>query len=636
MVRVPRKKKTNSRSKPQPTGAKSDDLHSDTREVELPLFAAQVSDESPYRDERTHVDAVGGDSSANPTIGDNPPSVANEAPSVRRPAQVKTGRRAKKVRQDSAVDAASVLSGFRAPDFSAVYLNEPQLIFGDSQRDTDPKTGLALHKPFDLRTPARRGQIRLGIIGTGAMIDSANAWIERCRGRVLPIGKKRENGVIVPKPMDATAYPPFPGLLDAFEADFSVGDNMIATLTEAEIVAVLQAEFFEQRVTRLIDLIVGRLAVLAEGMQTPDVVIVALPTEVRKQCTIPSHHKRRASQPPSLAEALKAALDRERAEGQNSLFDVAAALNVDVAAIADAEEEAATEQAVFRHGLKARAMAHGIPVQLAWQTTLEGAINVEDDATRAWNFWTGIYYKSGGIPWRVTGLERGTCYVGIAFYRDRHDGTLRTSMAQAFSDQGEGVVLRSEPFKWSSTYGSRSPHLPKELAFDLMTRVVAAYEAFHHQPPNRIVVHKWQRYYDDERAGFVDAIAQAGIHSHDLLAFGDRGIRFFRAGAEPALRGTMISLAPDDVLLYTRGFIPYLSEYPGMRVPRPIEIVEHYGSSAMKKLCEEILALTKMDWNSAVYAGKDPITTAFSEDVGKILAEMPPGAQPKPTYRFYM
>lgn len=534
------------------------------------------------------------------------------------------------------IDAASVLNAFRPPEFSTIHLSEPFLVFGDGQREADPKTGLALHKPYDLRTPGRRDQIRIGIIGTGPMVDATHAWIERCRNRVMPIGKRREKGEIVAKPMDATAYPPFPGLSEAFDADFSVGENMVATLTETEIASVLQPEFFEQKVTRLIDIIVGRLAVLAEGMHAPDVVIVALPTEVRKQCTIPSRHKTRAKQPRSLAVALKAALDKEHEAGQDSLFDVAAAHNVDTAAIAAAEEEAATEQAVFRHGLKARAMAHGIPVQLAWQVTLEGGPTVEDDATRAWNFWTGIYYKAGGILWRVAGLERGTCYVGIAFYRDRHDGTLRTSMAQAFSDQGDGVVLRSEPFKWSPTRRSKTPHLPKDLASDLMTRVIAAYEAWHHQAPNRIVVHKWQRYYEDERAGFVDAITAAGIHSYDLIAFGDRGIRFFRAGAEPPLRGTMVTLAPNDALLYTRGYVPYVGEYPGMRVPRPIEIVEHYGSAAMKKLCEEILALTKMDWNSAVYAGKDPITTAFSEDVGQILAEMPAELQPRPTYRFYM
>jgi hypothetical protein len=560
----------------------------------------------------------------------------NEPPTAPSKQPRQTSNRPPRRKVQPVVDATAVLNSFRPPDFSAAHLPEPYLIFGDGQREADPKTGLALHKPYDLRAQGRRSTIRLGIIGTGPMIDATHNWITRCAGRVSPVRWRKEKGNLVAKPMDATAYPPFPGLSEAFEAEFIVGDNMVMTLSEAEIASVLNLEYFEQRVTRLIDLIVGRLTVLAEGMQAPDVVIVALPTGVREACTVPAHHKTRAKQPRTLAHDLKVALDEERKQGQDSLFDVAAAHDVDVAALEAEEEAARDEQSVFRHGLKARAMAHGIPVQLAWQVTLEGGPTVEDDATRAWNFWTGVYYKAGGVPWRVTGLERGTCYVGVAFYRDKRDGTLRTSVAQAFSDQGEGVVLRSEPFKWSPDRRSKTPHLPEDLAADLMSRVIAAYAAWHRQPPSRVVVHKWQRYYEDERAGFVDAITNAGIHTYDLVAFGDRGIRFFRAGAEPVVRGAMITLAPKDALLYTRGYIPYLGEYPGMRVPRPIELVEHYGSSSLRKLCEEILALTKMDWNSAVFAGKDPITTAFSEDVGQILAELPPGVQPRPTYRFYM
>ena len=81
-----------------------------------------------------------------------------------------------------------------------------------------------------------------------------------------------------------------------------------------------------------------------------------------------------------------------------------------------------------------------------------------------------------------------------------------------------------------------------------------------------------------------------------------------RASAEPPIRGTQITLTSPNVLLYTRGYVPYTSEYTGIGVPRPIEIVEHYGSSSLKRLCEEILALTKMDWNSALFAQKEPIT----------------------------
>jgi hypothetical protein len=53
-------------------------------------------------------------------------------------------------------------------------------------------------------------------------------------------------------------------------------------------------------------------------------------------------------------------------------------------------------------------------------------------------------------------------------------------------------------------------------------------------------------------------------------------------------------------------------------------------------ICREILALTEMDWNSAAFAGKAPITTDFPEDIGHILAEVPATTIPRPSYRYYM
>lgn len=507
-------------------------------------MSSHFSDDSPYASGEPVTDGAPGQVS-------QPAQKAAKVPvddtAARRKTTRSTGATKRTPKsQRIVVDAAAVLTAFRPPDFTSIHLTEPQLIFGDNHRKVDPKTGLALHKPYDLRDAGRRNSIRLGIVGTGAMIDAVHRWIDLCRGRVAAVRLRKEGGVIVQKPMDPAAYPPFPGLMEAFDVDVVVGENMMSLLTDPEIAAILKLVFFEERVTALVRLIVGRLAVLSEGMVAPDVVIVALPSSVRKSCTVPAHHKTRGKPKPTLADALNASLERERKLGQQSLFDVAAANKIDLAANDAQRTELAAEQGVFHHGLKAQAMRHGIPVQLAWQTTLEGSPQIEDSATRAWNFWTGIYYKSGGIPWRVLGLERGTCYVGIAFYRDRNDGSLRTSMAQAFSDTGEGIVLRSEPFKWEPTRYSKSPHLPKDLANDLMTRVVAAYESVHHQPPTRIVVHKWQRYHEEEREGFLEAInANKGVRSYDLIAFGNRGLRFFRAGAEPPLRGTMVTLAPE-------------------------------------------------------------------------------------------
>ncbi len=191
--------------------------------------------------------------------------------------------------------------------------------------------------------------------------------------------------------------------------------------------------------------------------------------------------------------------------------------------------------------------------------------------------------------------------------------------------------MRGQPFKWTSL---TSPHLTEQLAQDLMRQVLIEYERHLGHRPSRVVVHKWSRYWDDERLGFDAALHD--VTTIDYVAFGDRGIRYFRLGNHPPIRGTLITLTQGNALLYTRGYVPLLGAYVGARVPRPIEIVEHFGATTLTLICQEILSLTKLDWNTADFAGKEPITTAFSGDVGHILAELPPGATPRTLYRFYM
>jgi hypothetical protein len=74
---------------------------------------------------------------------------------------------------------------------------------------------------------------------------------------------------------------------------------------------------------------------------------------------------------------------------------------------------------------------------------------------------------------------------------------------------------------------------------------------------------------------------------------------FYRTGDYPPFRGTYIKFSNTDLLFYTVGYIPFLRTYPGPRVPQPIEILEHHGDSPWNIVLEEILALTKLNWNTA-------------------------------------
>jgi hypothetical protein len=515
-------------------------------------------------------------------------------------------------------------------EFQARWLPEPDLVFGSGFRCPDPKAGLALHGPFDRDDSARPERIRLGVIGTGHTIDLFRQWVERCQREVRPLKLVRTVDGNREKPVDPILHAPFPGIRDVFAVEVSLSDSLCEVLQPAEVAAVERIPLFEPRVTRLVDIVVERVRLLGEKSSRPDVVVCALPTSLRLACTHPTLHQRRSKSHRTLGERIRATLQADASVGQKNLFDLAALHGIDLETV---EEE--REVVVFHSGLKARAMEVGTPTQLIWEGTLDGSAFVEDAATRAWNFWTGVYYKAGGIPWRVTGLENGTCYVGVSIYRGREQGTFHSAVAQAFSDRGEGLVIRSDPFQ-APQDRMGNPHLTGELAAGLTRRVVEAFRQHRDHLPARVVVHKWQRYWEEERRGFEEAFASVGIARHDLVALGSRGLRFFRTGTEPPLRGMSVVTGPNNALLYTRGYIPYLERYPGLRVPRPIELTEHYGSAPLDQLCREILALTKMDWNSANFAAKAPITTEFAADVGHILVEVPTAATPQQSYRFYM
>lgn len=80
----------------------------------------------------------------------------------------------------------------------------------------------------------------------------------------------------------------------------------------------------------------------------------------------------------------------------------------------------------------------------------------------------------------------------------------------------------------------------------------------------------------------------------------------------------------------------YLRSYPGKRIPRPLGVIEHHGDSPAVTVCQEILALTKLNWNSCAFGSGIPITIRFARDVGKILTELPKDFQPVTKYKFYM
>jgi hypothetical protein len=508
------------------------------------------------------------------------------------------------------------------PCFKAFHVEETKLVFANNQISADPKEGLTLFGPANVGGNSSR-TIRVAAISTGEGINTLKAYLETARQRIRPGLNSRK------KPYDPICFPDFPGANSAasFRVDF---------VTEPAIQRIIPEDFFQNAVQspnvstklkQVVDLIVAKLKTLADSDPEPDVVVIVLPPCVEKECaTVGAAFRGQKVILTPVQKMIKRFEKQRLVSGQDFL------------GLEYSDPAAAVQGSGYwnlHHALKAHAMSCGLTTQIAWETTLRGDGLTQDPASAAWNFFTALYYKSNHIPWQLAAVPQNTCFVGVTFYKESplEGADMQSSLAQVFSGHGEGLVLKGEKALVDKKR-DRKPHLTEPGAQQLLSRALALYQQMHGVKPARVVIHKTSRFWKEELDGFRKALGD--IPSHDFLALDRLGVRFMRVGQKPPLRGTAITLAPRKHIIYTTGYVPQLGDFPGMRVPIPLQIVEHHGESTVETLAREILALTKVNWNSCAFCNGDPITIQFARSVGHILTELPKGVEPQTKYKFYM
>ena len=88
--------------------------------------------------------------------------------------------------------------------------------------------------------------------------------------------------------------------------------------------------------------------------------------------------------------------------------------------------------------------------------------------------------------------------------------------------------------------------------------------------------------------------------------------------------------------IWTRGSIDFYSAYPGLYVPRPIQFEIETSSQTPKFLAQEILSLTKMNWNSTQFDNSEPIIIRAARQVGSILRYVDEDSIIEHRYGYYM
>lgn len=460
------------------------------------------------------------------------------------------------------------------------YLGEPLLEFADGREHIDPKLGISRFGPKSY-SPRRKhpSHVQVGFIGSAETMAASKGWIESSSKGILGDEK----------------HPEFPGCKAdrGFFTQLDFDDDWQAQIHTDDIDALLGIKRSRERFEELLKLLEGKLDSLAKKDQPPEYIVIALPDELYNKCKVTNYRD------PHIG-----GVHRD-----------------------------------LRRAFKALAMKYRIPTQFLRQQTIDG--REKDHASKvAWNFFTGLYFKSGGTPWGPTQLTPGTCYIGVAFYRSLGSllNTMQTSIIQAFDEHGDGLVLRGPEFDWNvQQQGTKSPHLTEQQAELLMSQALDKYQEYMHQTPQRVVLHKSSIFWPEEKTGFKKAL-KGRIKKFDFLAIDTRqsAVRLLTQSTYPPLRGTRFTVGDVD-FLYTTGFIAELGQYHSLHVPSPIQIADYIGQDTPREdLLREVLILTKMNWNSSRLGGKSPITLRFSDLVGDIMKEIPVGRDPLPQYKFYM
>jgi hypothetical protein len=475
------------------------------------------------------------------------------------------------------------------------FIREPELQFGQG-RHIDIRFGISNHKPLDYRDKLAPKAIPLGIVGTERNISDLRGWLDLCAKGIEAKSSNQPN-----------LFPSFPGFGEdtPYDAKLVFDSRLERQVSTRDLPKSVDLKGYNKFITELADIYIKEAEACSD--RGSSVVICALPIE---------------------------ALDLiDPDESQSEDGDAPETLDQD-----------------FHDLLKARAMQiqRMKPIQIVLPMTYSESIRrkkrkkktdirkLQDPATRAWNFHTALYYKAGGAPWRLIRDEADLtcCFVGVSFYKTLDGSMIFTSSAQVFNERGQGLIVRGSQAKIAKN--DRDIHMTDDGAHKLITDALAAYRNEHKTMPARVVVHKTSGFDEEEVGGFVRGIEEKDIDLYDLVNISKSDTRLFRVGLYPPLRGTAIEVDEDQAILYSRGGVDFFQTYPGMYVPRPLDVIAVDSDRSISDITKEVLALTKMNWNNTEFDNSMPITIQAAKRVGKILKYIGPNESASPLYSSYM
>lgn len=491
----------------------------------------------------------------------------------------------------------------------ATHVSEPQLGFRHGQLSEHPKDGLFLYGP---QVAADRATITIGVIGTSKGISLFRDWSRTLmKGVEVPPGGPRDKKFRL-------HLSDFPGMAEAFGVSIDADSLVAYELDGTAIERTTSIENHHEAVSKTVDLFLAPLLQHAKNEERGvDVWVFVVPETVFERCRPQMGKTRRVTLTPG---------EHSKKQAKRSHMPLLAGI------IDESIEDLFDDVPDFHRQIKARLLKIGATSQLVRETTIapENFLNkagkpirgTQDPATIAWNLATGLFYKTQAAPpWRLAGMRPGVCYVGLIFKLiPNHPENHACCAAQMFLSEGDGVVFRGANGPWLTD--EREFHLSADSAESLIKTVLETYRSRFDEYPKELFIHGTTKLDMEEWTAFEKA-APAGTNVVSVRIRNSHGeMKLFRDGDYPALRGSAVLLGDSDAYLWTSGYAPRIDTYLGPETPNPLFITVLRSTAEkpnIETVLQDILGLTKINYNACNFSDSEPVTIRFAKKVGEVL-----------------
>jgi len=489
--------------------------------------------------------------------------------------------------------------------FKLVYLKEPEVLFGHGQKMEDPREGLSFFGPLE---PHLR-EIRSGVIGTRTALEKFKAYLHRIQ---KPVFNKNQ-----------TTRPFFPGFEAVFDCKWDPNAILFKEIDSANIDKALAQKDRNVRTYDVVSTFLKPLLDSVDDDERADVWFIIVPDKVYTYC-------RPKSAPPVGPDLSQPVLSKREARNftpSNWLFP-------DMQAEDDAKEKEKVKfdyDAQFHDQFKIRLLSSARPTQIIRESTLDWRHYTKSDGKPvrdlskieghiAWTLSTAAYYKAGGKPWQLSDVRPGVCYLGLVYKKHEYSRDERNACcaAQMFLDNGDGTIFRGELGPWYNPK-TKEYHLNPCAARELIRKAVESYRCKMNENPNELFIHARTRFNKDEWFSFTEAIP-SGTKIVGVSINPKSSLKLYRKDSRfPIMRGMAAFISDRAALLWTVGFVPRIQTSLGMEIPAPLDIQIDKGKADIEVVVRDILALTKLNYNTCQYGDGLPVTLRFADTVGNIL-----------------